>query len=193
MMRIPREERHDVAFVMGAMAGGVAAATVTLFQAPQSGARTRADLARALGRVGPVVSSALSAARDGLVAVARGTGATADQARARAAGTLSAAGRILPGHDRDDPAQATDELPAVDELVASAPTGTRPAAMTGPLAARPFGEGPIATGGGPVGSAAEAAVVLEAAALRGRDGSMSGAPVDQVIDGPRPANVSPDR
>ncbi|MDQ3514824.1 MAG: hypothetical protein M3462_14435, partial [Chloroflexota bacterium] len=80
MMRIPREERHDVAFVMGAMAGGVAAATVTLFQAPQSGARTRADLARALGRVGPVVSSALSAARDGLVAVARGTGATADQA-----------------------------------------------------------------------------------------------------------------
>ncbi|MDQ3512181.1 MAG: hypothetical protein M3462_00730, partial [Chloroflexota bacterium] len=95
--------------------------------------------------------------------------------------------------DRDDPAQATDELPAVDELVASAPTGTRPAAMTGPLAARPFGEGPIATGGGPVGSAAEAAVVLEAAALRGRDGSMSGAPVDQVIDGPRPANVSPDR
>ncbi len=37
-------ERHDVAFVVGAVLGGVAGAAATLLNAPQSGARTRAQL-----------------------------------------------------------------------------------------------------------------------------------------------------
>lgn len=189
MVRITREERHDVAFMIGALAGGAAAATVALFQAPQSGARTQADLARAFGQVGPMVTSAVAAAREGLAAAARGTGATA----ARAVDTLSAAGNILPGHDRGDAVRVTNELPTVDKLVVSEPTDTRPTAMTGPLAAQPYGQGPVATGSGPIESAAEAAAVLEAEARLGRDGSMSGTPIDQVIDGPRPANMSPDR
>ena len=38
-------ERHDVAFVVGAVLGGVAGAAITLLNAPQSGQQTRAQLA----------------------------------------------------------------------------------------------------------------------------------------------------
>ena len=38
-------EQHNGAFVFGAIIGGLAGATVTLFRAPQSGAETRAQLA----------------------------------------------------------------------------------------------------------------------------------------------------
>jgi hypothetical protein len=38
------DERHDAAFVVGAVVGGVAGAVYALFNAPQAGARTRADL-----------------------------------------------------------------------------------------------------------------------------------------------------
>ncbi len=42
-------ERHDVAFVVGALLGGVAGAACTLFNAPQSGSQTRAQLAEQFG------------------------------------------------------------------------------------------------------------------------------------------------
>ncbi len=38
-------ERHDAAFIVGAILGGLAGAGYTLFQAPQAGAQTRAQLA----------------------------------------------------------------------------------------------------------------------------------------------------
>ena len=43
------DERHDVAFVVGALLGGVAGAVYTLFNAPQAGADTRAQLAEQFG------------------------------------------------------------------------------------------------------------------------------------------------
>ena len=39
------DERHDAAFVVGAVLGGVAGAAYTLLNAPQSGGETRAELA----------------------------------------------------------------------------------------------------------------------------------------------------
>lgn len=193
MVSIRREERHDVAFVVGALVGGLTAATVTLFQAPQSGARTCADLVQTLEQVGPATRSALASARAGLGAVARGTGTTADQARDRAASTLAAAGRILPGSGKDGSSHETQEMPTVDHLVASGPTETRPLAMTGPLSARPYGDEMAPAGPRTIDSAAEAAAVLEAEARHGRERARFGVGVDQVIDGPRPANVSADR
>lgn len=38
------EERHDAAFVVGAVVGGVAAGVYALFEAPQAGSQTRAQL-----------------------------------------------------------------------------------------------------------------------------------------------------
>ena len=38
------DERHDAAFVVGAVVGGVAGAVYALFNAPQAGERTRAEL-----------------------------------------------------------------------------------------------------------------------------------------------------
>lgn len=43
--RRPATERHDAAFVVGAMIGGLAGATAALFRAPQAGDRTREQLA----------------------------------------------------------------------------------------------------------------------------------------------------
>lgn len=43
--RPPATERHDAAFVLGAMFGGLAGATAALFRAPQAGDRTREQLA----------------------------------------------------------------------------------------------------------------------------------------------------
>lgn len=39
------DERHDAAFIVGAVVGGVAGAAFALFRAPQAGAQTRAQLA----------------------------------------------------------------------------------------------------------------------------------------------------
>lgn len=49
-----RTERHDVAFVVGAVVGGITAAAITLFRAPQSGAQTRAGIQE---RLRPVTST----------------------------------------------------------------------------------------------------------------------------------------
>ena len=52
------DERHDVAFVVGALLGGLAGATVTLFNAPQAGAQTRAQLAEQVGALSGKVGTA---------------------------------------------------------------------------------------------------------------------------------------
>ncbi len=47
--RPARPERHNVAFVLGALIGGVAGSTAALFRAPQAGYRTREQLASYAG------------------------------------------------------------------------------------------------------------------------------------------------
>lgn len=50
------EERHDVAFIVGAALGGIAAAAATLLSAPRSGAATRADVTSRFSMVSERVS-----------------------------------------------------------------------------------------------------------------------------------------
>lgn len=45
------EERHNVAFVVGAVLGGLAGAALTLWRVPQPGARTRAQIAERAERL----------------------------------------------------------------------------------------------------------------------------------------------
>lgn len=60
-------ERHDAAFILGALLGGIAGGVVGLVWAPQAGARTRADLAsgwtEATERAGQAVAGAEEQAR----------------------------------------------------------------------------------------------------------------------------------
>lgn len=46
------DERHDAAFIVGAVLGGLAGGAYALLNAPQSGARTRAELGERWGVVG---------------------------------------------------------------------------------------------------------------------------------------------
>jgi gas vesicle protein len=54
------QERHDVAFVVGAVLGGLGGAVATLFTAPQSGQRTRDQLAGHANAVGQRISAGSS-------------------------------------------------------------------------------------------------------------------------------------
>ena len=54
------DERHDVAFVVGAILGGVAGATYTLFNAPQAGAQTRAQLAERRDAIAERLATAIA-------------------------------------------------------------------------------------------------------------------------------------
>ena len=54
------DERHDAAFVVGAILGGVAGATYTLFNAPQAGAQTRAQLAERRDAVAERLAAAIA-------------------------------------------------------------------------------------------------------------------------------------
>jgi hypothetical protein len=58
------QEGGSAAFVVGAILGGLAGAAWTLFNAPRSGAETRAELARAVERVVRGVGEAVTGARD---------------------------------------------------------------------------------------------------------------------------------
>ncbi len=64
-------ERHDAAFMVGALVGGVVGGLYGLFTAPQAGARTRADLARRWDDLAEQGAQAIAAA-DGRVRDALG-------------------------------------------------------------------------------------------------------------------------
>jgi len=85
------DERHDAAFVVGAVLGGVAGAAYGLFSAPQAGRRTRGQLAEQ----GDAVVQRLA---DGVAALRAQTGSAAAQVGETVEGLV---GR---GHspDRDD-------------------------------------------------------------------------------------------
>jgi gas vesicle protein len=203
------DERHDAAFVVGAVIGGLAAAAVTLFRAPQSGARTRAQLAE---RIGPPVATARQRART----TARAAQGTSQRVSTVVVGSTGAV-RARLGRGTDRPSTTTIIGPS------AAPTGSRGGLVTesSPRAAAPLGGAPaplteearraldldpvVRTGeaGRPEGqqsgelpSAAAAAAALSHAApavpAAGDQPSVMGK-VDVVIDGPRPANASPDR
>lgn len=52
------EERHDAAFVVGAVVGGVAAGVYALFEAPQAGSQTRTQLQERRDAIGEHVAQA---------------------------------------------------------------------------------------------------------------------------------------
>lgn len=54
-------QRHDVAFVVGAVVGSVAGAVYGLFNAPQAGWRTRADLSGSAEELGDRVAHRIAA------------------------------------------------------------------------------------------------------------------------------------
>ncbi|HEV2107484.1 MAG TPA: YtxH domain-containing protein [Thermomicrobiales bacterium] len=100
-------ERHNVAFVVGAVVGGLTAATITLFQAPQSGAQTRADIQERLKRMTTKTSGAAQT-------VAGRTRSSVAKSRELAA---SAAGKV---RSEDHSAhQETDEILVVGKQTTS--------------------------------------------------------------------------
>ena len=56
------DQRHDAAFVVGAILGGLAGAAAVLFRAPQSGAQTRAQLAERWNAAAEQAAQAVAAA-----------------------------------------------------------------------------------------------------------------------------------
>lgn len=85
------DERHDAAFVVGAVVGGVAGAAYGLFSAPQAGRRTRGQLAEQ-------ADALVQRLADGVAALRAQTGSTVAQVSDTVEGLV---GR---GHgpDRDD-------------------------------------------------------------------------------------------
>lgn len=103
-----RKERHDAAFVVGAVVGGLAAAGVTLFRAPQSGARTRAHIAE---RLEPVTSKTAELSRT----IADQTQAVRSQAVARSEALRATVTRKTRSEDHLANRQ-TDEFVVVQPL-----------------------------------------------------------------------------
>jgi gas vesicle protein len=86
------DERHDAAFVVGAVVGGLAGALYTLFNVPRAGASTRADLVERWN--------------DGLERMAQGMAALDEQIRQRSGGGSEA---VLSPPNRPVEAMATIE------------------------------------------------------------------------------------
>lgn len=103
-----RKERHDMAFITGAVVGGLAAAAVTLLRAPQAGARTRAQIAE---RLEPVTSKTSELSRT----VANQSRSLTDQSAARSRGLTTT---IRSKVQREDQvaSERTDEFVVVEPL-----------------------------------------------------------------------------
>lgn len=206
------DERHDAAFVVGAVIGGLAAAAVTLFRAPQSGPRTRAQLAE---RIRPPAATAAQRART----AARAAQGTTQRVSAVVVGSTDAVRSRL-GRGTDRPSRTTiigpSAAPAGSRGGLVTESGPRPAAPIGPIggapvplteeARRALDLDPVVrtdkTGrprgqqAGELPSAAAAAAALSRATPAvpaGGDPRSALANGDVIIDGPRPANASPDR
>lgn len=103
-----RKERHDMAFITGAVVGGLAAAAVTLFRAPQAGARTRAQIAE---RLEPVTSKTSELSRT----VANQSRSLTDQSAVKSRGLTTT---IRSKVQREDQvaSEQTDEFVVVEPL-----------------------------------------------------------------------------
>ena len=131
MARKPAEseagrEGGGAAFVVGAILGGLAGAAWTLFNAPRSGAETRAELVRAAERVVRGVSETVTGAREWV----RDAGERAADRVALAIDSVAGGGRPVELLPVEHPA------PAATFETASSPTAIAPPAVTtGDLAA----------------------------------------------------------
>lgn len=103
-----RTERHDVAFVVGALVGGLTAAAVTLFRAPQSGAQTRAQISE---RLEPITSKTGGLSRT----VASQTRAVTSQSVAKSQELTTAVKSKVQSGDQPAAGQ-TDEFVVVEPL-----------------------------------------------------------------------------
>lgn len=138
------EERHDAAFIVGAVVGGLAAGVYALFEAPQAGAQTRAQLQERGDAIGEQAAQA-TAEVDGRV---RRWLVRADERAApllrrvtgrRAAGEVT---RAPIAADRSSPSSLSERGSTVD----TEPFVTLP----DPLAPAPVDDGTaIAADGGP--------------------------------------------
>lgn len=210
------DQRHDAAFVVGAVIGGVTAAAVTLFRAPQSGARTRSQIRE---RVGPPTRAAAERGRT-LAATTSGAVGTAQQrlvalpstARQRLAErpplTLSSLRSASPlRRSAPGATSAQGETPARRrvELVATATTGATDARVVASHGAQPPDrvftepaplspeerramdlEPAVPAGGGEVGAVEFPSAAAAAAALA------RGGPSDTVTNGRTPTELRVD-
>ncbi len=101
-------ERHDVAFVVGAVLGGLIAAGVTLFRAPQPGAQTRAQIAE---RLEPVTSKTTELSRT----VTDQTRTVTSQSVAKSK-ELTASVKGMVGSEDQPPTVQPEELVVVEPL-----------------------------------------------------------------------------
>jgi gas vesicle protein len=138
-----RDERegHAVAFVVGALLGGAAGAAWTLFNAPRSGAETRAAIVHAVARLvvqaretvretGERAADRLALALDSLAG-----GEGADRPESRVGEPAAAAARASSGATAASPTAVVNGKAAASEVPAEAVTEPGPdAAMAGEAA-----------------------------------------------------------
>ncbi|MDQ3043787.1 MAG: YtxH domain-containing protein [Chloroflexota bacterium] len=112
-------QRHDAAFIVGGLLGGIVGAVVTLLSAPQAGARTRAQM-----------NESLQPALEGLQAAGYRVASESHAVIERASEALSTVSAVLPGASQDPPtdhsaiefdALADDAAPLVPDPMASPP------------------------------------------------------------------------
>ena len=129
-------ERHDVAFVVGALLGGVAGATYTLFNAPQAGAQTRAQLAEQvtaltgqlstatakLGEQGERLGQRATATVTTLTERVTGDGPVVDPATARAAEAKTEPVILLPDPLEPAPVVGAEPSPTAADVAGTTPT-----------------------------------------------------------------------
>ena len=155
------DERHDTAFVVGAVLGGLLGGAYTLFTAPQSGAQTRSELvARWNALTGGVASKA--ATLDGEV---RQLVSSAEAAVSPLAERLH--------RDRADTAVAAEAVEVEVATAETEPVFTLPDPLEPGPVARDKSLGAGAGGEDQPGAAASATV----------------GELDVVVEGPRPADT----
>ena len=158
------DERHDAAFIVGAILGGLAGAVGTLFWAPQSGAETRTQLAErwnaAAERAAQGVATVDTRARDLAARAGEGVAPVVERLE-----------RIRPGTDAS-PAEVIEAEATIEVDVE--PVFTLP---------DPLEPDPV------VDEAADAAVDVPTALDPTSAGAAEAAP-EAKADGPRPASFT---
>ena len=105
-------QRHDAAFIVGGLLGGMVGAVVTLLNAPQAGARTRA-----------LLGETLQPAREGLSAAGNRVASESREMSERTTAALATLSAALPGAGHDEP----DARPEVDFAALAGEAPSRPA------------------------------------------------------------------
>ena len=159
------DERHDAAFIVGAILGGLAGALGTLFWAPQSGAQTRTQLAERW-------NAAAERAAQGVATVDARTRELAARAGEGVAPVVERLERVRPGSDASR-AEAVEAEATVEVDVE--PVFTLP---------DPLEPDPV------VDEAADAAVDVPTALDPAAAGAAAGAEPEAKADGPHPASFT---